>query len=255
MPLFKKRTLVTVDVYIGSIEPSQYISEMTVAKQTSEAAPIEHQGELIAQAISLFNLKPSKGINFLFDNEVIPNTATAVAHFLYETPDLNKQHIGAYIGDGDAFNAQVLVAFMELFDFTGVEFDVALRRMLQRFILPAEAQQIDRVMEKFAQQYYKQNPNNGVFTSSEPVYILAFSTIMLNTDAHNPNVKRKMTKSEFIAQHAGGNIPTPFIEDLYDRIVNDSIKLPGEETAPSTKKRRWRKGRFKAWRDRWLKKM
>lgn len=121
---------------------------------------------------------------------------------------------------------------MEELDFSGCEFDVALRwvlrlfpleylyrhrhrhpastippppqhhqliyecrKLLQRFLLPPEAQQIDRVMEKFAKQYYKQNPDTGVFSSFETVYIAAFSTIMLNTDAHNPNVKRKMTKS------------------------------------------------------------
>lgn len=250
MPLFKKkqRTFVGVDVYIGSA-PS---SDMTVATQMSEAAPTEHQGELIAQATSLFNLKPHKGINFLFDKEVTPNTATAVADFLYNTPDLNKQHIGAYIGEGDCFNVQVLAAYLELFNFTSVEFDVALRQMLQRFRLPPEAQQIDRVMERFAQQYYKQNPNTGVFTSFETVYVVAFSTIMLNTDAHNPIIKKKMTKSEFIAQHEGESIPPQFIENLYDRIVNDSIKLPGEECTAS--KRRWRRGRFKAWRNKWLNK-
>lgn len=35
--------------------------------------------------------------------------------------------------------------------------------------------------------------------------VLAYSTIMLNTDAHNPNVKanRKMTKKQFVSNNRG----------------------------------------------------
>jgi len=230
---------------------------MTVATPLCDAAPADKRGELIEQAVSLFNRKPTKGIAFLFENGILPPTPKAVAHFLLDTPSLNKQHIGLYVGEGEGFNVEVLAAFIELFDFTGLEFDVALRQMLQKFILPPESQQIDRVMEKFAQEYYKQNPDNPVFTSSDTVYILAFSAIMLNTDAHNPNIKRKMTKSEFLAQHnAVENLPAPFVADLYDKIVKDRIKFPGEEECTQntvTKKKRWRgRGRFKAWRKRWL---
>lgn len=34
-------------------------------------------------------------------------------------------------------------------------------------------------------------------------YVLAYSAIMLNTDAHNPNVKRRMTLPEFIKNNRG----------------------------------------------------
>ena len=35
--------------------------------------------------------------------------------------------------------------------------------------------------------------------------MLAFSLIMLNTDLHNPNVKHRMTKAEFIRNNRGIN--------------------------------------------------
>ncbi len=62
--------------------------------------------------------------------------------------------------------------------------------MLRR--LPGEAQKIDRLMEKFAERYLKCNP--GSFRSADVAYVLAYSVIMLNTDQHNPQVKKKMTK-------------------------------------------------------------
>ncbi|CAJ0645032.1 4506_t:CDS:10, partial [Entrophospora sp. SA101] len=60
----------------------------------------------------------------------------------------------------------------------------------------AETQQIDRVMEAFAKRYHENNPE--LFPSSDTPYILAFSLLMLHTDAFNKSVKRKMTKEDFI---------------------------------------------------------
>lgn len=56
----------------------------------------------------------------------------------------------------------------------------------QGFRLPGEAQKIDRLMEKFAERFVKCNP--GSFKSADVAYVLAYSVIMLNTDAHNPQV-------------------------------------------------------------------
>ena len=44
------------------------------------------------------------------------------------------------------------------------------------------------MMEAFASKYYEQCPGK-VFASSDAVYVLAFSVIMLNTDQHNPSSK------------------------------------------------------------------
>eukprot|EP00951_Prasinocladus_malaysianus_P047238 scaffold649520_cov46-Prasinocladus_malaysianus.AAC.1 len=69
-----------------------------------------------------------------------------------------------------------------------MEFDDAIRKFLADFRLPGEAQKIDRLMEKFAERYYMFSPE-GFFKSADTAYVLAFSVIMLNTDAHNPMVK------------------------------------------------------------------
>lgn len=59
--------------------------------------------------------------------------------------------------------------------------------VLQGFRLPGEAQKIDRLMEKFAERFVSCNP--GSFKSADVCYVLAYSVIMLNTDAHNPQVQ------------------------------------------------------------------
>ncbi len=65
-----------------------------------------------------------------------------------------------------------------------------------RLRLPGEAQKIDRMMERFASHYCASNAE--VFTNPDSAYLLAFSLIMLNTDAHNPAIKNKMSKAQFI---------------------------------------------------------
>jgi Sec7-like guanine-nucleotide exchange factor len=42
---------------------------------------------------------------------------------------------------------------------------------------------IGRVMEQFGSKFYSGDP--GLFSCTDTVYILAFSTLMLHTDAHH----------------------------------------------------------------------
>jgi hypothetical protein len=69
--------------------------------------------------------------------------------------------------------------------------DEALRVFLAEFRLPGEAQKIDRLMEAFAAKYCADNPQS-VFPNTDAAYILSFSVIMLNTDAHNPAIQQKV---------------------------------------------------------------
>ena len=71
-----------------------------------------------------------------------------------------------------------------------MDFGEAIKFFLRGFRLPGEAQKIGRIMEKFAERYCKCSPNS--FSSADTAYVLAYSVIMLNTDAHNSMVKDKV---------------------------------------------------------------
>lgn len=65
-------------------------------------------------------------------------------------------------------NINVMHAFIDMLDFSGLDFISALRLLLQSFRLPGEAQKIDRYMLKFAARFMEsqsQTPfaNAGVF--------------------------------------------------------------------------------------------
>lgn len=90
--------------------------------------------------------------------------------------------------------------------------DIAMRKLLMHVGLPRETQQIDRVIEAFARRYRYCNPDlftsdgtpfsSSVYLSLTVIedhpYILAFSLIMLHTDAFNKSNKRKMTKTDYV---------------------------------------------------------
>ncbi|CAG8578610.1 3715_t:CDS:2 [Funneliformis mosseae] len=109
--------------------------------------------------------------------------------------------------------------------------------------LPKETQQIDRVMEAFAKRYHECNPD--LFPSSDTAYVLAFSMLMLHTDAFNKSVKRKMTKEEFVKNTKIDGIPPEILEILYDNITftrfiyaDDDVDVNGQTMLSSSHKSR-----------------
>ena len=51
--------------------------------------------------------------------------------------------------------------FVDLLDFSGIQFVDALRAFLQKFRLPGESQKIDRFVLKFAERYIDANPKTA----------------------------------------------------------------------------------------------
>jgi Sec7-like guanine-nucleotide exchange factor len=151
-----------------------------------------------AEAVKAFNEKPKKGIEFLVSGKHLPQQPEAISRFLFDAKGIDRNKLGDYLGEGDAFNVAVLRLFCSYLDFTDLDFDIAMRQLLSRFRLPGEAQKIDRIMNSFAAQYYNCNKQAGLFKGADPVYVLAFATIMLHTDAHSPMVKKKMTRAEWL---------------------------------------------------------
>ncbi|CAG8736358.1 4176_t:CDS:2, partial [Cetraspora pellucida] len=117
----------------------------------------------------------------------------------------------------DAFHQSALKAYMESFEFEKVPIDLALRKLLMDCNLPKETQQIDRVIEAFAKRYHESNPD--LFPSADTSYILAFSLLMLHTDAYNKSVRRKMTKEEFVKNTRIDGVNPEILEILYDNII------------------------------------
>jgi hypothetical protein len=184
--------------------------------------------------------KPHLWIAYAQELELIekPETPVSVAAFCRSTPGLDRIKLGDYLAMGPPedypFITSVLAAYSGLFDFKGKMLDAGLRKFLERFRLPGEAQKIDRLMESFAVHFHLQN-SDTIFASSDTAFILSFSIIMLNTDLHNKGIKEemKMTKDGFVRNNRGINtvdgkpqdMPREYLEALYDRIKDKEIQM------------------------------
>ena len=193
----------------------------------SDSGEDDIQKRIKSKCINEFNMDCNKGMRNLIANKVIDNDAYRISLFLKSETRLSKTRIGEYLGYGEDMHNTVLRSFVDLFDFVNIEFDVALRRLLRAFRLPGEAQKIDRIMGEFARRYCVNNPH--IFANTDTAYVLAYSLIMLNTDAHNPNVKNKMTLRDFLRNNRGidnkKSLPDEFLERLYTNIVENEIQM------------------------------
>ncbi|XP_061339178.1 brefeldin A-inhibited guanine nucleotide-exchange protein 2-like [Gastrolobium bilobum] len=217
------------------VEGSDTHSE--ISNEASDVSNIEQRRAYkleLQEGISLFNRKPKKGIEFLINANKVGNSPEDIAAFLKDASGLNKTLIGDYLGEREELSLKVMHAYVDSFEFKGMEFDEAIRVFLQGFRLPGEAQKIDRIMEKFAERYWKCNPK--VFSSADTAYVLAYSVILLNTDAHNPMVKNKMSADDFIKNNRGiddgKDVPEEYLRSLFERISRNEIKMKDVDLAP-----------------------
>lgn len=243
--------------------PSQY-------NYTDLFSTQEHQN--YRNYIKLFNRNPSKGIVKLIETGYIKNNSPEViSEFLFnETsdPPLLKTAIGEFLGKKDS--EPVLLNYVKLFKdhFQDQSLLTALRIFLDKFKLPGEAQQIDRIIQTFADSYVALNgnyllekvKNHKMPATPDAVYILTFSIIMLNTALHNPNVKNRMSNQDFIKMNQlspsqSGSVSTDkdskndgssegnsaskpyivewttsFLDKIYKEIQTSELKFPSQNT-------------------------
>lgn len=134
----------------------------------------------------------------------------------------------------------IFTAYVKGLNFKDMDFHVAFRAFLAKFRLQGEPGRIGEIMDTFTAQYVEQNKARTADTSFYALSTLANSLLMLNTDAHNPNVKNKMTLEQFVKNNRGINISKAedppkdfdekFLTKIYKDIKNFEIK---PQTGPS----------------------
>ncbi|GFP95753.1 brefeldin a-inhibited guanine nucleotide-exchange protein 5 [Phtheirospermum japonicum] len=236
-----KNPQMLVDLYLNydcDLEAPNLFERMvtTLTKIAQGTQHLDPKSSASSQAGSLntlslqFNRHPGKGIEYLVSSQLVENTPASVAQFLRNTPNLDKAMIGDYLGQHEDFPVAVMHAYVESMNFSGMKFDIAMREFLKGFRLPGEAQKIDDLMEKFADCYCAGNP--GLFKNANAAYVLAYAIIMLNSVAHSPMAWPKMSKSDFIhmiaTNSAEETAPKEFLEEIYDSIIKEEIKMKDE---------------------------
>lgn len=192
-----------------------------------------------------FNRDAKKGLEFLQGTHLLPEKLDpqSVACFFRYTSGLDKNLVGDFLGNHDEFWVQVLHEFVWTFNFESMSLDTALRLFLETFRLPGESQKIQRVLEAFSERYYEQSRH--ILANKDAALLLSYSIIMLNTDQHNVQVKKKMTEEDFIKNNrhinGGDDLPREFLSELYHTICQNEIRTIPEQGVgfPEMSHSRW----------------
>jgi Sec7-like guanine-nucleotide exchange factor len=116
-----------------------------------------------------------------------------------------------------------------------------MRLFLEKFRIPGESQMIERVLDAFSKRYYEtiksilnltiDDPDREIKTE-EDTCVLAFSIIMLNTDQHNPQVKRRMGFIDYTRNvrglNSGQDFSHDYLQSIYSAIQQNEIVLAEE---------------------------
>ena len=203
-------------------------------------------------SVQKWNEKPEKGLIALHEKGFLndPNDDKEVALFLFTNSGrIDKKKLGELLAKPTKLN--LLKEFVGLLDFKNLRPDESLRILLNYFRLPGEAQQIDRIISTFNDRYIQcqdsndeadeQPKSNGdgdeeeeekVLPDADAMFVLSFSLIMLNTDLHNPNIKKPMTLEDYQRNlrgcYRGKNFPVWYTEKMYNSIKEKEIIMPEE---------------------------
>ncbi|GMS87930.1 hypothetical protein PENTCL1PPCAC_10105, partial [Pristionchus entomophagus] len=201
----------------------------------SEVIERKKRKKLLIEATDIFNKNPKKGIDFLRERGLLEGAepTAAIVEWLRANPRLDKAMIADYICNRK--HADVLNAFVKAFPFENTRLDVALRLFLETFRLPGEAPLISMVMTAFADAWFK--ANDEPFNHVDAAFTLSYAVIMLNTDQHNPTVRRNQPpmsiecfKRNLSGTNEGKDFDPDMLEQIYHAIKTEEIVMPAEQT-------------------------
>ncbi len=207
--------------------------------------------EFLNNAIAIYKEKESlkKAIDYLVKNDFMTNNPQEIASFLrvYKN-SFDPSSIGDYLGEGGKNESeveywkQIRFRYTRAVSFVELELEPALRLYLTGcgFRLPGEGQKVDRFVEVFVKAFWQDNHGTPYcpFRHSDTVHLVAYATIMLNTDLHRANAdkkkRKKMTLEEFIHQLRGSdqghNIDREYLVRIYNNILEQPIELAVEKS-------------------------
>lgn len=230
--------------YLDSIIYRQHEKTERGTRLAEIARKQRDRKKLIIKTSEKFNEAPFEGLKFLVENKLIPaDTIEDKVQFLHSSGDrIDKKLLGEFLAK--PANKSYLDRFIESFDFSHTSIDEAMRDLFTSFRLPGESQQIERIIEKFAEQYMSGSGNIEDVADRDAAFVLSYAIIMLNTDLHNPQNKRQMTMEEFRrnlrAVNNGQDFDEEYLNNIYSSIKDREIIMPEEHNNEQSFEHTWK---------------
>ncbi|XP_054706155.1 LOW QUALITY PROTEIN: PH and SEC7 domain-containing protein-like [Uloborus diversus] len=199
---------------LAAIE-DKYIDDFEPPAQRCESPPTDDESDI--ESLHSFHYSP-KAVD-------LPS-AVRLAKRLYGLEGFKKTDVSRHLSKNNEFSKAVAEEYLKFFDFIGDGLDVALRKFLNQFCLVGETQERERVLVHFSKRFLDCNPN--CFKSQDAVHTLTCALMLLNSDLHGENLRRKMVCGEFIENLAelndGENFPRDVLKALYHSIKSHPLE-------------------------------
>lgn len=158
---------------------------------------------------------------------------------LFRLEGCTKADVAERLNDRSEFSAMVTTKYLEMFVFTSLRIDAALREFLSRVELRGDSAERERLLRFFSARYHQSDPS--LFNSVDDVHTLTCALLLLNSDLHGQNLGKKMSIRDFINNiaHTGVQYKRDLLKALYNSIKENEIVHASkfEKPAKSTSKR------------------
>ena len=144
--------------------------------------------------------------------------------------DVLKSEAASWLGETNTLSKKTLEAYMQLFDFTGINMLSALRVLCGKLVLKGETQQFDRIITALSARWCECNSNHG-FKAQDVVHTIFYSIILLNTDLHLADIGEKMSRSAYVKN----TLPTikRVVQDAAPHAFDETIKPSPSQSRPT----------------------
>lgn len=142
---------------------------------------------------------------------------------LFRLEGCTKADVAERLNDSSEFSSMVTTKYLELFVFSSLRIDAALREFLSRVELRGDSTERERLLRFFSTRYHQSDP--GLFNSVDDVHTLTCAMLLLNADLHGQNFGKKMTIRDFINNigHTGVQYKRDLLKSLYNSIKENEI--------------------------------
>ncbi|KAG8199875.1 hypothetical protein JTE90_015866 [Oedothorax gibbosus] len=162
-----------------------------------------------------FNADAFMGMDYFIKHQLIDDHPKEIAHFIYSTRTLNIRQKRLYLNS----RRDVLSHLIGMHNFSNQFLPFALRRFFESLQAPNQLDNyLHFLLENFSARFCQ--CNTSLQLSTDMVYILCFSLIMLSVDLTSPHIKNKMSKREFIrnVRYAIHRADDEFFGHMYDDV-------------------------------------
>ncbi|KIH49835.1 Sec7 domain protein [Ancylostoma duodenale] len=155
---------------------------------------------------------------------------------LFRLEGCTKADVAERLNDRSEFSALVTTKYLELFVFSSLRIDAALREFLSRVELRGDSSERERLLRFFSTRYHQCDPS--LFDSVDDVHTLTCALLLLNSDLHGQNLGKKMTIRDFInnISHTGVHYKRDLLKALYNSIKENEIVHASKFEKPLTTK-------------------